>query len=99
MSSLAVMPEIFVNTSWPDGSQLRCYSPSLVVEEYFTAGGTYAVPDFVERSREALTIASERVRAKYGFACTSAMSQLDAIVNKAATVDSAGLVTVDGFDR
>lgn len=93
------MPEIFFRTSWPDGSSMRCYSPSLVVEDYFTAGASYPVADFVERSREALTIASDRVRAKYGFACTSAMSQLEAIELKAVALGVTGLVTIDGFDR
>jgi hypothetical protein len=26
------MPEIFLRVSWPDGSSMRCCSPSLVVE-------------------------------------------------------------------
>ena len=96
------MPEIFIRTSWPDGSRMRCYSPSLVVEEFFEAGQSYQVGDFVSRSREALTIGSERVRAKYGFGCGQALTQLEAIEAKAAALPpgaAAGLVTVDGFDR
>jgi uncharacterized repeat protein (TIGR04042 family) len=96
------MPEIFFRTSWPDGSSMRCYSPSLVVEDYFATGRSYPVADFVERSREALTIGSDRVRAKYGFGCGQAMTQLETIELKVVSLsvnEAAGLVTVDGFDR
>ena len=44
-----------------------------------------AVPAFKDkRVREALNIASERVRAKYGFACSQAMDQLERIEHTAA---------------
>jgi uncharacterized repeat protein (TIGR04042 family) len=61
---------------WPDGGEANCYSPSQVISDFFTPGHTYALDDFVQRSREALNIASERVRARYGFACSAAMDQL-----------------------
>ena len=51
-------------------------SPSLVVRDFFTAGESYALADFLQRSRAALTIASERVAAKYGHGCTRAAAQL-----------------------
>lgn len=70
------MPEMMFNIRWPDGSTERCYSPSLVVKEHMTPGESYPLPDFVERARAALNIASERVRARYGFACSSALHQL-----------------------
>jgi uncharacterized repeat protein (TIGR04042 family) len=47
-----------------------------VVSDFFTPGQDYPVDDFVSRAREALNIASERVREKYGFACSAAMDQL-----------------------
>jgi uncharacterized repeat protein (TIGR04042 family) len=77
------MPEIRFQIQWPDGSQDTCYSPSLVVEEYFTPGNQYALEDFVERSRTALHIASDRVQTKYGFPCGLALGQLQAIEAKA----------------
>jgi len=61
---------------WPDGVEANCYSPSTVVGEFFTAGERYDVGEFVARSREALNIGSERVREKYGFACSAALDQL-----------------------
>jgi uncharacterized repeat protein (TIGR04042 family) len=96
------MPEIFVRTTWPDGTDMQCYSPSLVIEEYLTAGAAYPVADFVARTREALRIGSDRVRAKYGYGCGHATLQLEAIESKAAALgaDAAtGVVRVLGFDR
>jgi uncharacterized repeat protein (TIGR04042 family) len=62
------MPEMRFVVRWPDGVKDTCYSPSLVIKDYFREGETYALADFVARSREALTIASDRVKAKYGHA-------------------------------
>jgi len=73
------MPEMHFRVRWPNGATVDCYSPSYIVEEYLSEGASYAVPDFLERTRAALNIASERVREKYGFACSSALDQLGAI--------------------
>ncbi|MBD0334903.1 MAG: MSMEG_0570 family nitrogen starvation response protein [Cyanobacteria bacterium Co-bin13] len=70
------MPEIRFRIEWPDGAQETCYSPSLVVKDYFTPQQSYALEDFVQRSTEALQIASDRVQAKYGMPCGLALSQL-----------------------
>ena len=78
------MPEIRFHVEWPDGSQESCYSPSLVVKSYFAPGETYTLDEFVQRSRTALTIASDRVQAKYGFPCSLALGQLQKIEQKAA---------------
>jgi uncharacterized repeat protein (TIGR04042 family) len=78
------MPVMHFRIRWPDGVEANCYSPSTVVGEYFTAGKHYSVDDFVARSREALTIGSERVRAKFGFACSAAMDQLARIEEEAS---------------
>ena len=73
------MPEIRFQIELPDGSQELCYSPSLVVKEYFTPGNEYPLDDFIARSRTALTIASDRVKAKYGRPCGLALGQLQVI--------------------
>jgi uncharacterized repeat protein (TIGR04042 family) len=70
------MPVMHFRIQWPDGGEANCYSPSLVIGDFFEPGAAYLLDDFVERSRQALGIASERVRAKYGFACSAAMDQL-----------------------
>ena len=67
------MPVMHFRIQWPDGTEANCYSPSTVVAEFFVAGQRYALGEFLERTREALHIGSERVREKYGFACSAAM--------------------------
>lgn len=70
------MPEVHFLIELPDGGTRRCYSPSTVVRDHFAPGQTLTVSDFVERSRRALAEASERVRVRYGFVCSSAASEL-----------------------
>lgn len=82
------MPETYFHVRWPDGATQRCYSPSTVVGDYFTAGGEYELADFVERSRTALGIAGERVKDKFGFYCTGASDQLAQIERTAAEYTS-----------
>ena len=77
------MPVMHFTVRWPDAEESRCYSPSLVVGEYLEPGHRYPLPDFLARTREALHIASERVRAKYGFACSAALDQLARIEHTA----------------
>ncbi|MET8979273.1 MSMEG_0570 family nitrogen starvation response protein [Streptomyces sp. NPDC004539] len=93
------MPETYFHVRWPDGMTQRCYSPSTVVQDYFTAGGEYELPDFVERSRTALGIAGERVREKFGFSCSGASDQLARIEETAAGYGSAtgARVTVESL--
>jgi uncharacterized repeat protein (TIGR04042 family) len=43
-----------------------------VVKDFLAPGKTYALADFVERSRTALSIASQRVEENNGFACPRA---------------------------
>jgi uncharacterized repeat protein (TIGR04042 family) len=101
------MPELYFHVRWPDGESQRCYSPSTVVEDYFLPGGVYEVADFLERSRQSLGIASERVREKYGFYCTGASDQLAEIERTAAgyasvpgaTVTVEALRYADGSER
>ena len=81
------MPEIRFQVEWPDGLQSTCYSPSLVVREYFEMGKEYALDDFVERSRTSLQIASDRVYAKYGMHCSSSQAQLQHIEEMATKYD------------
>ncbi len=78
------MPEIQFKIQWPDGSSDLCYSPSLIVKDYFVPNQAYDLNDFVARSRTALTIASDRVQAKYGMPCSMALRQLAHIEKTAA---------------
>jgi len=81
------MPEMHFHLRWPDGQEQRCYSPSLVVREHLDPGQAYPLPEFLHRTRTALHIASERVRAKYGYACSAAMDQMQQIEATAAQFD------------
>jgi uncharacterized repeat protein (TIGR04042 family) len=78
------MPEMNFVIRWPDETTETCYSPSLIIKDYFAAGQSYALKEFVDRARTALNIASERVRAKYGMACGHALSQIAEIEKKSA---------------
>jgi len=78
------MPVMHFHVRWPDASETRCYSPSSVVQEFFAPGERYALEEFLQRTRQALGMASERVRARYGFACSQAMDQLAEIERIAA---------------
>ncbi|WPB55607.1 MSMEG_0570 family nitrogen starvation response protein [Xylophilus sp. GOD-11R] len=78
------MPAMHYTIRWPDDSEATCYSPSLVIQDFFEPGHDYPLDDFLRRIREATTIASDRVRAKYGFACSMAADQLATLEARAA---------------
>ncbi|NLA16967.1 MSMEG_0570 family nitrogen starvation response protein [Burkholderia cepacia] len=92
------MPVMHFRVRWPDQSETNCYSPSTVVSEFFTPETQYALDDFVERARRALGIASDRVREKYGFACSAAMDELariEANAERFAPQDDATVTVIE----
>jgi uncharacterized repeat protein (TIGR04042 family) len=93
------MPEMRFRVRWPGGREDACYSPSLVIKDFFEPGRTYALNDFLDRSRQALTIASDRVEAKYGRPCGLALGQLDRIeaAGRAFAASPDATVTVVSF--
>ena len=93
------MPEVRFEVRWPDDTTTLCYSPSSTIRDYFTPGQPYALNDFVRLSQAALHLASERVRQRYGFACSSAAHQLDEIERRASQyqTDPTAMVTVIRF--
>ena len=94
------MPAMHYHLRWPDGLESACYSPSLVIKDFFEPGKTYPLATFLSKVREATQIASDRVRAKYGFACSMAADQLHAIEAEASRfADTTGAqVEVIRFD-
>ncbi len=66
------MPEVRLRLQWPDGAISDLYSPSTVILEHLRPGDQLAVGELSRRGEAALEQASERVRARYGFACTRA---------------------------
>ncbi len=93
------MPEMQFTVAWPDGAEMRCYSPSLVIEEHLAPGTSYKLDDFLTRSRTALRIASERVQQRYGFPCSRALGQLAQIEKRAESFGSDTHVAVLAFRR
>jgi uncharacterized repeat protein (TIGR04042 family) len=95
------MPEMRFRIRWPDGRSESCYSPSLVVKDYFAPGESYSLDDFVARSRTALAIAGERVKVKYGHLCPLAAAQLARIEDTASVFSDmpSARVMVDSFEE
>lgn len=70
------MPAVNFLVRWPDGEEELCYSPSTIVYDFIKPGAQFTLDEFMRVSRLALTSASERVRERFGFACSSADDQL-----------------------
>jgi uncharacterized repeat protein (TIGR04042 family) len=64
------MPEVTLSLYWPDGEVSSFYSPSTVVYEFLKPDETLSIAELKQKGLAALREASERVRARYGFACT-----------------------------
>ena len=93
------MPAMHFLLRWPDQRETRCYSPSLVIKDHFSPGSRYPLPVFMTEVRTALNTASDRVRAKFGFACSMAMNQLAQIEALAARFDANTDVEVLAFEE
>jgi uncharacterized repeat protein (TIGR04042 family) len=93
------MPEMHFLVRWPDGTRETCYSPSRVVKDYLAEGETYALRDFLDLSRAALSAASERVRQKYGVPCSRAHNQIARLqaAGRAFASEPAARVTVESL--
>ena len=66
------MPEVELAVQWADGHLQDGIAPSRVIERYVVEGGVYGRDELCRRLRDGLDAASERVRERYGFACTAA---------------------------
>lgn len=76
------MPAVQFDVLWPDGDLIQYYSPSTVIRTHLDLNTPYSVQDFATQSLNALDEASERVRAKYGFACSAAADEAKKIQSK-----------------
>jgi uncharacterized repeat protein (TIGR04042 family) len=88
------MPEMTVTVRWPDGRVEEHYSPSLVMHDHLRPGATYTIEDFACRAQAAFDEASGRVRAKYGFNCTSAAESAHRIKELAVAYSPSATVEV-----
>lgn len=80
------MPATRFEVVWPNGETELCYSPSTSITEYLEINHPYTVEKFCEQCEAALNLASERVKEKYGFYCSSAMDQLSQIQQRCKTL-------------
>ena len=77
------MPSVNFTVKWPNGELIQYYSPSTVIYEYLANGHSYPAIQFLKLADDGLSAASERVRVRYGFACSSAMDSLSTIKRQA----------------
>ncbi|MES2424259.1 MAG: MSMEG_0570 family nitrogen starvation response protein [Pseudomonadota bacterium] len=77
------MPAIHYRLRWPDQTETCCYSPSTTIREFFQPGQAYPLSEFLDRIRAATQHSSDRVAARYGFACSAAADQLATIEARA----------------
>jgi len=85
------MPEVSLMLEWPDGQATEMYSPSTVVLDYLKPGDEISIAKLGKVGFEALYQASERVRSRYGFACTRVdeeKAKLRRLLDKYATTDT-----------
>ena len=90
------MPEVRFQLEWPDGQSSTLYSPSTVILDYFRPGDSLLVSELEERGVQGLRAASERVRARYGFACTRADEEESQLRQWVARYSSDDTVRVTG---
>ena len=88
------MPVTYLNIEWPNKETDQVYSPSRVIEEYFTPGNLLTIEKFLQITNEALTEASERVRRKYGYACTSAQEEIKRVSLKCKNYNTTNSVKI-----
>ena len=88
------MPAVSFDIEWPDGEVMNCYSPSTVIRDYFRVGATMTVGDVIDTCQVALGRASERVEERFGFRCTEAEAQRDAILDRAQRFDKDQMVRI-----
>ncbi|MDV3503458.1 MSMEG_0569 family flavin-dependent oxidoreductase [Marinobacter sp. M-5] len=75
------MPSVNFKIVWPDGDVGVYYSPSTVIRDHLQSG-SYPQDGFRRLCTTALNAASERVRQRFGYACTAANAELEKISDK-----------------
>ena len=88
------MPEVLLDLEWPDGRRSCLYSPSTVVLQHLPPGSELSVAELREAGLRSLAEASERVRARYGFACTRTEEEAARLRQLTSQYDPRGRVKV-----
>ena len=91
------MPEVRFTCAGPTTASASAIRPRPSCTSTCAPANAMTCADFMARSRTALTLASERVRLKYGYACSSAMDQLARLEAGASRfeTDAGATVTVE----
>ncbi|WP_158972697.1 MSMEG_0570 family nitrogen starvation response protein [Paraglaciecola sp. L3A3] len=76
------MPAVNFTVNWPDGEIVEYYSPSTIIHNFLEKGIEYDLDIFKQEVDKALTAASERVKASFGFYCSAASGEQSKIQNK-----------------
>ena len=93
------MPITYVHIELPDQTKDQIYSPSSVIKEYFNPGEDLTVSKFLTTCNEGLQEASERVRQKFGYACTSAIAESQRIHTLCKNYDSSKKIKIISFKK
>ena len=88
------MPEIKFQLNLPDGKITSLYSPSPVILEYLKPGDSLKISNFKSLAIKALHEASEKVRAKYGFACTRTLEEEEKILSWISNYDPDQFISI-----
>lgn len=92
------MPVTHLHIKWPDNTKDKVYSPSSVIEKYFSAKQEIPVNKFHSLCSESLDEASNRVAQKFGFACTSAAAEKKRIQLLCSRYEASEMVEIVGVD-
>lgn len=93
------MPITYLDIEWPDHEKDQVYSPSSIIEDYFKPEENLAIEEFSKRCNKALYEASERVRLKFGYGCTSAQAESLRITAKCKEYDAEYKVKIGPFKK
>ena len=85
------MPAVNFIVRWPDGDTVEYYSPSTIIHEHLSADAHYPMDAFAEICERAMQQASERVRQRYGFACSASAAEWEKIRHKLKTLRRNGI--------
>lgn len=88
------MPEVHLTLEWPDGSTSELYSPSTVILQRLRPGQNMPVSALRIQGIATLQEASDRVRARYGFACTRTNEERRKLERMASRFDDADCVQI-----
>ena len=88
------MPEVHLTLEWPDGSTSELYSPSTVILQRLRPGQNMPVSALRIQGIAALQEASDRVRARYGFACSRTNEERRKLERMASRFDDADCVQI-----